>query len=164
MDLVNCWQVMVICIGAAFIIGLLYLLLLRCCVGVMVWATIFAVLAILGGGGYWAYRTKDRYDTEDQNYKYLLYGAYTLWGLTVFYLLLILCCCSRIRLAVAIMKVTSQFIYNTPSVLLIPIIFLIFCVIWVAAWTFTAVYIFSVGDIKPRDDPLSFTTTVKWSK
>lgn len=48
--------------------------------------------------------------------------------------------------------------------LLVPIIFLILCAIWVCAWTVTAVYIFSVGDIKPRDDPFSFATTVKWSK
>jgi len=70
-----------------------------------------------------------------------------LWGIAGAFFLLILCCCGRIRLAVAIMKVTGQFIYNTPTVLLVPIIFLTICAVWVAAWVFTAVYIFSVGDI-----------------
>ena len=67
-------------------------------------------------------------------------------------------------MAVAIMKVTGQFIYNTPTILFIPVIFLVICGIWVASWTFTAVYIFSVGDIGPRDAPLTFVTTVKWGK
>ena len=138
---------MLICVGAAFIIGMIYLIILRCCVGVIVWFTIFGVLAALGGGGYWVYRTKDNYEESDNNYKYLTYGAYAIWGIAGAFFLLILCCCGRIRLAVAIMKVTSQFIYNTPTVLLLPIIFLLICGIWVAAWTFTAVYIFSVGDI-----------------
>jgi len=62
------------------------------------------------------------------------------------------------------MKVTGQFIYNTPTVLLVPIIFLVICAAWIAAWVFTAVYIFSVGDIQPREAPLTFVTTVKWGK
>lgn len=61
------------------------------------------------------------------------------------------------------MKVTGQFIYNTPTVLLLPIIFVVICAAWVAAWTVTAVWLFSVGDIKPRDAPWTFVTAVKWS-
>jgi len=71
MDLVNAWQVMLISLGAAFIIGFIYLLLLRCCAGVIVWTTIFAVLAILAGGGYWAYTYRENYDESDKNYTYL---------------------------------------------------------------------------------------------
>lgn len=164
MDLVNCWQVMLICVGAAFILGMLYMVIMRCCVGIIVWFTIFGVLAALGGGGYWVYKTKDNYDQSDDNYKYLQYGAYALWGIGGAFFLIVLCCCGRIRIAVAILKVTGQFIYNTPTVLTIPVIFLLICGIWVVAWTFTAVYIFSVGDIQPRDSPLSFVTTVKWTK
>lgn len=88
-------------------LGLLYLLILRCCAGIIVWTTIFGILAVLGGGGYWAYRTKDNYDESDGNYKYLQYGAYALWGIAGLFLLIVLCCCGRIRLAVAVIKVTG---------------------------------------------------------
>jgi hypothetical protein len=54
-DLINAWQVELICLGAAFVIGIIYLLILRCCAGVMIWSTILAVIAVLGGGGYWMY-------------------------------------------------------------------------------------------------------------
>ena len=71
------------------------------------WISILGIIAILGGGGYWAFITKDNYQTTDNNYLYLQYGAYALWGLDGLFFLLVLCCCSRIRLAVAIMKVTG---------------------------------------------------------
>jgi len=106
-DLVSVWYVMVICIGAAFVIGMIYLLILRCFAGMIIWFSIFAILVMMGGGGYWCYTTKDKYDPSDSNYKYLQYGGYALWGIDALFFLTVLCCCSRIRLAVAIMKVTS---------------------------------------------------------
>lgn len=162
-DLMNAWEVMLICLGASFIIGMIYLVILRCCAGVMVWTTIFATIAILGGGGYWAYRYRENYDEADNNYNYITYGAYILWGLAGLFFIIMICCCNRIRLAVAIMKVTGQFIYNTPTILFIPVIFLILCGLWIVAWVFTALYIFSVGEIGPREEPFTFVTTVKWS-
>jgi uncharacterized membrane protein YphA (DoxX/SURF4 family) len=98
---------MLICLGAAFVIGMIYLVILRCCAGVMVWTTIFAILAILGGGGYWLYRYRTNYPESDNTHYYVTYGAYTIWGIGGLFLLIIICCCNRIRLAVAIMKVTG---------------------------------------------------------
>jgi len=106
-DLINAWQVELISVGAAFVIGIIYLMLLRCCAGVMVWTTILAVIAVLGGGGYWVYEYRNNYATTNNTYKYLEYGAYAIWGIDGLFVLLVLCCCSRIRLAVAIMKVTG---------------------------------------------------------
>ena len=163
MDLINCWQVMLICFGAAFIFGMIYLVILRCFAGLLVWTTIFGILGSLGGGGYWLYHMRNNYDQSDNNYKYLQYGAYALWGLAGLFFLIVLCCCSRIRLAVAIMKVTSQFVYNTPSILLLPIIFLALCAGWIVFWVYTAVYVFSVGNIEPRESPFSFVSTIKWT-
>jgi len=85
----------------------MYLVILRCFAGLLVWTTIFGILGCLGGGGYWLYYQKDNYDSSDKNRDYVTYGAYALWGIGGLFFLLILCCCSRIRLAVAILKVTS---------------------------------------------------------
>ena len=52
---------------------------------------------------------------------------------------------------------------DTPLIFIIPIIFAILCGIWVAAWGFSAVYLFSVGTIEPRPAPLTFVTTVVWA-
>lgn len=38
------------------------------------------------------------------------------------------------------------------------------CCIWIGAWTITAVYIMSVGELGHRASPLNFVTTVVWTK
>lgn len=144
--------------------SILYLLILRCCAGVVIFFSIFAIIGAFGAGGYWLYATRVQYAATDNNYKYMTYGAYALWGIAGAFFLLTLCCLSRIRLAVAIMKVTSQFVYRTPTTLLLPIIFFVLVLAWLIFWTFLAVYITSVGTPAPRDPPLQFVTTMVWSK
>lgn len=152
-DLVSVWYVMAICVGVAFLLGFVYMFFLKCCAGVIMFLSIVAIFAVIGGGGVWAYFTKDRYETTDKNYQYLQYGAYILWGIAGVYLLLILCVCNRIRLGISIVKCTADFINSTPSVFLVPVLFVVFIGAFIAFWVFTAVYIFSVGDIQPRDAP-----------
>lgn len=140
------------------------MLILRCCAGVVIFFSIFAIIAAFGAGGYWCFITKNNYATTDNNYKYMQYGSYALWGVGGAFFLITLCCISRIRLAVAIMKVTSQFIYRTPTILVLPIIFFALCLAWLIFWVFLAVFITSVGEIGPRPAPLQFITTVIWKK
>jgi len=85
-----------------------------------------------------------------------------LWGLDGLYAFILLCLCNRIRPGVAIMKCTAQFIGSTPSVFLLPLVFSLLCGGWIAAWAFSAVFLFSVGEIEPRPAPLTFVTTIVW--
>lgn len=62
------------------------------------------------------------------------------------------------------MKVTSSFIYRTPTIIIIPIIFLILTMAWLIGWTFLAVWIMSVGEPQQRPAPLQFMTEVKWDQ
>lgn len=162
-DLAKAWYVMVISIGVAVVVSLIYLLILRCCAGVLIWVSIFGILGAMGGGGYWLYATKEKYPIGDPTHNYMMYGAYACWAVTGVFALLSLCLCSRIRLAVAIMKVTSSFIFRTPTILLLPLIFLILVASWIVGWTFLAIWIMSVGEVQPRPAPLEFLTEVKWS-
>jgi len=161
-DLIKAWKVQAIAVGVAFGASMLYLLVLRCFAGPLIWISILTILGAFGAGGYWAYFSRNNYDPSSNNYKYLMYGGYTLWGIDGLLLIIVMCCCGRIRLAVAIMKVTSSFIYRTPQILILPIFFLILCAGWVLGWTFLAVYIMSVGQIGPRAAPFQFATTVIW--
>jgi len=162
-DLYTAWYVMAISVGVALLAAIVYLLILRCCAGVMIWMSILSIMACLGGGGYWVYDYRHNYDIADANYKYLQYGANALWGIDAAFAVIVLICCSRIRLAVAIMKVTSSFIYRTPTILLLPVVFFFLVIAWIVGWTFLAVYIMSVGEIKARAEPFQFATTVVWS-
>jgi choline transporter-like protein 2/4/5 len=153
-DIYKAWKVIAITVGVAVLASILYLLILRCCAGVVIFFSIFAIIGAFGAGGYWLYYTRVQYEVADPNYKYMTYGAYALWGVAGTFFLITLCCLSRIRLAVAIMKVTSQFIYRTPSTLFLPVIFFILVLAWLLFWVFLAVYIGSVGTPGPRPAPL----------
>mmetsp|Transcript_27452 Transcript_27452/g.20609 ORF Transcript_27452/g.20609 Transcript_27452/m.20609 type:complete len:324 (-) Transcript_27452:420-1391(-) len=113
-DIYEAWMVLLISVGIAFLLGFVYLLLLRCCAGVMVFFSLTAILAALGGGGVWLFFIKDDYAETSKSYNFCLYAAYVLWGVAGLYFLILLCLCSRIRLGIAILKCTAQFIGSTP--------------------------------------------------
>lgn len=83
-----------------------------------------------------------------------------LWCLAAIYFVALLCCCSRIRLAVAIMKATSQFVQHTPTVFTVPFVFFFIIGGWVTFWVISAVYVYSVGTPVKSDD-LPFAT-IEW--
>lgn len=163
-DLAKAWYVMAISIAVAVVTAIIYLLILRLCAGVMIWMSILGILGAMGGGGYWLFATRVDYPTTDPTYMYMQYGAYALWAIAGIFFIITLCCCSRIQLAVAIMKVTSSFIYRTPTIIILPIVFLILVVGWIVGWTFLAIWIMSVGEPKARPAPLQFLTTVEWNE
>ncbi len=69
-----------------------------------------------------------------------------LWILSGIYLLILCCCWSRIQLGTAIIEAASDYVSNTPSVLLVPLIFFLICGAWIVWWVISAVYVYSVGD------------------
>ena len=60
--------------------------------------------------------------------------GWTLIGIGCFFLIIILCCCNRIRLAVAICKSAGQFVASVCTVVLVPIFQAVFAFcLWVGA-------------------------------
>lgn len=78
---------------------------------------------------------------------------------------LILCCVvfnwKNIKIGVAVMKATAQFVATTPQIFLVPLIAIVLLLIWFFVWIFVWATIASVGTLKPRED-FPFLTTVEW--
>ena len=167
--------------GSAFILGMIFLLLLRCCAGVIVFFSLVGIFVLLGGSGFWFYIvgrqnyiTKDEgvkfsiFDnstyniTNERNFNIMTYASYALWATAGLYLIILLCLCNRIRLGVAIIKATARFIQNTWSIFFIPIVFTLLMGGFICYWVYTVAYIFSAGEIGPRAAPFTFISTVKW--
>lgn len=68
---------------------------------------------------------------------------------------------SSIKLGIIIFKTTQQFVKSNPEIYALPLISTIVTILWVAFWLTSSVYIFAVGNPKPRDD-YPFLTEVKW--
>lgn len=68
-----------------------------------------------------------------------------LWILCGIYFLILVCCCNRIRLGIAIMEATSDFVKDTFSIFLVPLIFFFINAAWIVFWVVSAIYVYSVG-------------------
>jgi len=120
---------------------------LKCVAGCIVWLSIFGLIfGIAGLGVVFLYNSgklagfaSSSYvgylglPTAQANSDYDIY-AYICFAITGVLFIILLCCCSRIRLAVAVCKAAGQFVSSVCSVVLIPIWQNIFVIIlWVAA-------------------------------
>ena len=91
---------------------------------------------------------QDKYEEGDNTRTVMKWCGIGLWILAGLYFLVLLCCCNRIRLGVAIIEATSQFVANKFSIFLVPIFFVFIIVLWLAYWVVSAVYVYSVGEVE----------------
>eukprot|EP00931_Biecheleriopsis_adriatica_P057079 TRINITY_DN33850_c0_g1_i1.p1 TRINITY_DN33850_c0_g1~~TRINITY_DN33850_c0_g1_i1.p1 ORF type:complete len:840 (-),score=149.27 TRINITY_DN33850_c0_g1_i1:49-2568(-) len=81
------------------------------------------------------------YAVKNSQLRQVLQGfGYALLALAGLWLLLILCMCKRIRLAIAVNEVAAQFVQHNPQVLLVPLLQVLAGAIWLAAWAVVAAF------------------------
>lgn len=104
--------------------------LLRCLVGCIVWLSIIgSILVFVGLGVIFLYNGGKisssavgflGLPTLSGSDYYNTYG-YICFGVAGFLLIMLICCCNRLRLAVAVCKVAGQFVIRVCQVTLVPI-------------------------------------------
>ena len=150
-DLGTAWYIFLIMLGISLVLCLLYLFLLRCFAKPLLYISFVLIFALLLGGGFYVYYLGDRYESGDHTRSVMRGMGILLWILTGIYTIILLCCCSRIRLGIAIMQAASDFVRNTPSIFAVPFIFFLINAVWLVFWIFSAIWVFSVGDPVKRD-------------
>jgi len=169
-DVKTAWPVIAVSVGVAFVIGFIYLILLRCCSGVLTWLAIFGFIAgtaVLGWRFYQNAKDAEAANsgTDSSNYKAQKIIAYVLWGVAGFTCLAVLCMYNRIRLAIAILKAASDYVRNTLSVFLVPPVICVILVAFYTYWTITSIYLVSSGQATTTGSTpitsISFDTQLK---
>jgi len=86
--------------------------------------------------------------------------AYIMWGFAFLWLVLVCCLNKQIRLAIKINKVAAMFVYNTPTVVLVPLVQILVGVIWCLLWALAASFLLSQvpSDFGPSNFKDSFAT------
>lgn len=133
-DIKNNWKWLLAGLGWAVLISFIFMFLLRCLAGCIVWCSLFGVifffiglgLIFLYNAGYLGaasgaatYMGVPSWDSTKDNNE--IYGWISI-GLGCFFFILVLCCCSRLRLAVAVCKSAGQFVAGVCTSVLVPII------------------------------------------
>jgi hypothetical protein len=154
-DVVTCWPTFFIVAGIALVIAAFYLLLLRYCIGVMVWLSIFTILGLLVAFGIVchvsAYYVFDGASDDDtQNTLYVI--AIIFYCASGVFLIYILCMCNRIRLAIAIMKSGTIYIKDVWQVLVVPPVMFVLTLGIYIYWVFAVVFLYATGDVEQDDE------------
>ena len=94
--------------------------------------------------------------------KWLKYAAYGIFGVAVAYCICICCCWKAIRIGIAVYQATAEYVSKNVRIFFLPIISYFFAFIWLLIWGVSAIFVFSVGEPKPRPG-YEFITEMQWS-
>ena len=157
-DIRDAWMIFLLMIVLCVIISIVYFYLVQMCAGVLTFLIIICGLIGLFGLGFfcWQRRITTMKEVEfDQsvaeNYKK---AAIVFWVLGGIFLLLVLCLCSQIKLAVKMIQAASDFITDRKSVLLSPIFSYILLIAFLMFWLPSFAYVFSVGELKTNKNEI----------
>ncbi|GAM18465.1 hypothetical protein SAMD00019534_016400, partial [Acytostelium subglobosum LB1] len=157
-DIVEDWRYIVYGALVALAAGLIYIFLLRFLAGLLTWATVLGVIALLSLLCVQVYyqwqKAQDTYNSIPPNQRLPLQYDNVLALKVIF---IILCCItgilalivlamiSRIRLAIGIIKESSRAVGTMPSIFFFPVfIFVVLCA-FIAYWTVITVYLATAG-------------------
>ncbi|XP_076091061.1 choline transporter-like protein 2 [Mytilus galloprovincialis] len=158
-DVVTTWWMILLGILIAMILSLTWIIIMRWIAGIMVWFTIFAFVGAFGYATYyclWNYfQLKDTNETFTMNFSVvnfsfskpkmlLAFGIIAGIILTII-LLILLFLCSRIRIAIALIKEGSRAVGTMMFTLIWPLIPFLLQLIVFGYWLTIAVYLASTG-------------------
>lgn len=161
-DAVAVYDLILYMMLAAAGLGFVYMLVIRILGGPIIYISIFIILLGLAYAGFYCFNYSTNYEETDNMYKAYLYGSYVIWGLDACLVCCICCYRQALRLAISIFQVTADFISNTMRVLFVPPLFFVLVVAWFVAWTYSAAWVWSVGEPVPRED-YPFLTEIIWT-
>ena len=147
---------------------------MKCLAGCIVWLSIFGIIGFISALGviflynsgklanYASYTGYLGIPTYSANSNYDIY-SYICFGIAGLLFIILLCCCSRIRLAVAVCKAAGRIVATVSLIVLVPIwqTFLIAC-IWVRA-LIAIIYLASSVEFKQIGTTDVFTSIANYA-
>lgn len=74
--------------------------------------------------------------------------SYGFAGISAIFFCAIICLYSRIRIAIAIMETSADFVTEVPLVMLVPPVITIFVLLWAFIWVVLFAYVFATGEFQ----------------
>ena len=74
--------------------------------------------------------------------------AFIIWGVSLLYLLAMICMCKTLVISIAILEAAADFVGSTFRIISVPIIFFFINLAIFFLWIVAAVCVFSIGDIQ----------------
>jgi len=168
-DIINNWRWLLVALGGAIVISFIFMFLLRCLAGCIVWCSLFGLIIFFIGTGLIFLYNAGYLGAAKDTATYLgvptvnsaaneTYG-WIFIGLGCFFFIVVLCCCSRLRLAVAVCKTAGQFVAGVCTSVLVPILQTIFAAgLWASC---LVVMVFLVSCSQFTSDTGTYFSSIK---
>jgi len=152
------WKSLLVCGGIALILGFFYMILMRCCAGVLTWITIIgSVVLAFATGAFFYIKYKDLDDkitngtsvdeNDETNKSIYMWAGIACMIIGAIIIILVICLFNKIRLAIAIIKCAAHFIADNPLIVLTPVVFFVVILVYYVFWCSGMLYLYSVGDV-----------------
>lgn len=160
-DTQSAYLVLIGAVVAAFILGIIYFVFLRCCAGVVIWLSIFTfVLAMIAIGVYMFLYTqgieivKSPFDLSSANVQSMQIASYVLWSASLITIVLTIVLYKTIKLgnssliaAIAVIKCTAIYIAETCHIIFFPPLMAIVLMLVIAAYLTGLLFAYTTSDI-----------------
>jgi len=155
------WKIAVVCVGSLFI-SFLWILLLRCMTGCIVYSVVFLLPIIVIGMGIWLFFKGDKMDQiskiteDDKSLTAAQITAIVLWGISFIIILIIIFLFRKLKAAVQMLKIAAKALGSNWAVIFIPIISMIIAFLIWALILVSSIYIYTAADFEIRNNKIEF--------
>ena len=161
-DLKNCWELILIMTVVVFVTTIFYIFILRWIAKPLLYTSMLLLLVCGILLGAWSWFKKDQFPSDSNNYMYAQYGAILAWTVSGLYLIFVLCQWRNISLGASILESASDFLSSNTRVVWLPIITYLLCLPIFAWWTYSSVFLMSMGE--PFQEKDSFVASMKYEE
>ena len=160
--------VLLIAAGIALAVTLIYIKFMDWCAFWLSWLSVFLVFAALVGSGVWTliYRAdkieKNPSFEDDSGATWLNFYAYTAFIAAGIYLLVMICCFSSLRIAIAVIETAADYFADTKRIIMVPLLFFVIGIIMFVMWVAGMICVASIGEIAV-DSVSTQSKEIEWS-
>ena len=169
-DFSTTWTIMLASVFIALGLGFVFTVLIRFCGGVITWLFVIAFnlmllcSTVIFAAAYFGYNSDYMQKTlaekaggTNADTKNAFLAAFIIFLLlTILSLVVTVCSCSKIKLAIGIMKTSAIFIEDNPMSILLPFFNIIAVLLYLCWWMGACIYLYSTGERIQGDKLLPF--------
>lgn len=145
-DLIIVWPILLASIGVAFVVSFIYLLIIRCCGGLITYITMILILGTFIVLGIFFHLRVNYFDsTTDNNGTYralMRIASCTCFTVACLFFLYLICMCERIRLAIGLVKASARLMGSVCTLAFVPIFTFFITIIFYVYWIVVSVYFY----------------------
>lgn len=151
-DITHSWRVLLVAVVLTVGLCILLLFLLKMCPKLIITICLIGVIVVMGLLGYFFYRSWREFANgqmvNTDKGKFYLIAAIVIWSIGALLICAVICFWTNIESSAKVIKISADYLSSNTRVMIVPIIFSIFFILFMAYFVISGMYLFTVGFTK----------------